>query len=119
MKKILLVCGSGLYTSRALSQRVSKALDDRGLRGTYEITLGKAADAGEESGDFDLCITTTTLDGECACPVVNGASFLLGRDIRQTMDRIVEILMGDGENLQDTEESPEKNAQYSQNDSDE
>ena len=103
MKKILLVCGSGIYTSRALSQRVKKALDDRGLEGTYEITLGKASDAAEESQDFDLCITTTTLDGECACPVVIGASFLLGRDVWQTVDQIVEILNGE-DGSEDTEE---------------
>ena len=81
MKRILLVCGSGLYTSRALGQRVSKALDESGLRGSYEIALGKASDAAEEAVNFDLCITTTTLDGDCACPVVNGTCFLLGRDV--------------------------------------
>ena len=105
MKRILLVCGSGLYTSRALGQRVSKALDESGLRGSYEIALGKASDAAEESVNFDLCITTTTLDGDCACPVVNGTCFLLGRDVWQTGEQIVEILSQEGkENGEKTEE---------------
>jgi len=43
MKRILLVCGSGICTSTAVNQKVSKALDERGLKGQYKITQGKAS----------------------------------------------------------------------------
>ena len=78
MKRILLVCGSGICTSTAVNQKVSKALDERGLKGQYKITQGKASEVAGQSSNYDLCISTTVLRGECYCPLIIGTQFLLG-----------------------------------------
>lgn len=92
MKRILLVCGSGICTSTAVNQKVSKALDERGFRGTYKITQGKASEVAGQSANYDLCISTTILGGECHCPLVIGTQFLLGRNTEKLVDEIAEIL---------------------------
>ncbi|MCB7064188.1 PTS sugar transporter subunit IIB [Enterocloster citroniae] len=92
MKRILLVCGSGICTSTAVNQKVSKALDERGLKGQYKITQGKASEVAGQSSNYDLCISTTVLGGECYCPLIIGTQFLLGRNTEKLVDEIVEIL---------------------------
>lgn len=93
MKRILLVCGSGICTSTVVNQKVTKALDERGLKGKYQITQGKASEVAGQSGNYDLCISTTILGGECHCPLVIGTQFLLGRGTEKIVDEIVSVLM--------------------------
>ena len=59
MKRILLVCGSGICTSTAVNQKVTKALEERGLKGQFQITQGKASEVAEKSKQYDLVISTT------------------------------------------------------------
>ena len=92
MKRILLVCGSGICTSTAVNQKVTTALEDRGLKGQFKITQGKASEVAEKSKQFDMVISTTVLGGECHCPLVIGTAFLLGRGTEPIVDQIVEIL---------------------------
>lgn len=92
MKRILLVCGSGICTSTAVNAKVTKALDERGLKGQYKITQGKASEVAAQSINYDLVISTTVLGGECHCPLVVGTQFLLGRGTEKIVDQIVEIL---------------------------
>ena len=92
MKRILLVCGSGICTSTAVNQKVTKALNERGLSGKYTITQGKASEVAGISRNYDLCISTTILGGECHCPLVIGTQFLLGRGTEKIVDEIVAVL---------------------------
>lgn len=92
MKRILLVCGSGICTSTAVNQKVSKELDARGFKGKYKITQGKASEVAGQSANYDLCISTTVLGGECHCPLVIGTQFLLGRNTEKLMEEIIEVL---------------------------
>ena len=75
MKRILLVCGSGICTSTAVNQKVTKA-----------------SEVAEKSKQYDMVISTTVLGGECHCPLVIGTAFLLGRGTEPIVDQIVEIL---------------------------
>ena len=92
MKQILLVCGSGICTSTAVNARLTKELDERGLKGKYSVTQGKASDVAEQSHNYDLIISTTTLREECKCPLIIGTQFLLGRGVEAVVDEIVEVL---------------------------
>lgn len=92
MKRILLVCGSGICTSTAVNQKVTKALEERGLKGQFQITQGKASEVAEKSKQYDLMISTTVLGGECHCPLIIGTPFLLGRGTEPIVDQIVEVL---------------------------
>ena len=58
MKRILLVCGSGICTSTAVNQKVTKALEERGLKGQFQITQGKASEVAEKSKQYDFYNST-------------------------------------------------------------
>lgn len=95
MKRILLCCGSGICTSTAVAKKVSDYLDDRGFKGKYKITQCKASEVAAQSVNYDLCISTTVLGGECHCPLVIGTKFLIGRGVEPIVDEICEILSRD------------------------
>ena len=96
MKKILLVCGSGICTSTPVNARLTKELDDRGWKGQYCVTQGKASDVAAQSENYDLVISTTLLKEECKCPLIIGTQFLLGRGVEAVVDEIVEVLKENG-----------------------
>ena len=93
MKKVLLVCGSGICTSTVVRTKVEEALNKRGLKGTYNITQGKVSEVINLSKNYDLVISTTMFDEKvCACPLVIGTQFLMGVGTEPIVDKIVEIL---------------------------
>jgi len=93
MKKILLVCGSGICTSTVVRSKVEAELDKRGLKGTYAITQGKASEVLNLSKNYDLVISTTMLSEKtCACPLIIGTQFLMGFGTDPIVDKIVAVL---------------------------
>jgi len=92
MKRILLVCGSGICTSTAVNVKVTKALEDRGHKGKFKITQGKTAEVAAQSPNYDLCISTSILGGSCGCPLVIGTKFLVGVGTEPIVDKICQIL---------------------------
>ena len=92
MKKILLACGTGIVTSTAVSQKLQKALDERGWEGKYKVTQCKIAEAPSKSNDADVCVATTQVSGDMQCPVVMGIAFLTGRGIEPVMEEIIRHL---------------------------
>ncbi len=92
MKKILLVCGTGVVTCTLLRKMLGEQLNARGLEGTYEMDQIDAWEVAEKSPQYDLCITTTVLGETCHCPVVMAADFIMGRNRDETVDEICRVL---------------------------
>ena len=89
MKRILLVCGSGIVTSTIVHKRVEEALNARGYEGKYTINQAKAAEVQAQSKNYDLCISTTILDpAVCSCPLIIGTNYLMGRNTDEITDKI-------------------------------
>ena len=92
MKKILLVCGTGVITCALIRKMLQQQLDARGLEGKYEFTQADAGEVAAISKNYDLCVTTTVLSEACECPLVMAADFMMGRRTEETMDEICRIL---------------------------
>lgn len=93
MKRILLVCGTGVATSTVVKKRVEDVLDSRGYKGQYSITQGKVAEVSGQSGNYDLCISTVMFDKKtCNCPVVIGTAFLMGINTEPIVANILNVL---------------------------
>jgi PTS system galactitol-specific IIB component len=90
MKKILLVCASGIATSTAVNHKLSSILDERGYKGKYQVTQSRVEDAYPISGEYDFCVSTTNMDQKIKCPVALGVAFLTGRG----QDAVVEQILG-------------------------
>ncbi len=92
MKNIILACGTGIVTSTAVSQRLQKALNEKGWEGKYKITQCKIAEVPAKSVDADLCVATTTVSGDIKCPVIMGVAFLTGRGTEPILEQIIKHL---------------------------
>lgn len=91
MKKILVACGTGICTSTAVMNKLKKILDDKGFKGSYELSQCKVAEVPSKSVNFDLCIATTTVS-EVKCPFIMGIPFLTGRGLDDVVKKIIEEL---------------------------
>ena len=92
MKKILLVCGSGIITSTIVKKKLIEELDAKGYKDSYSITQARVEEVTEISKDYDLCVTTTLLGNECHCPVVVATNFLMGRNTEELIAEIISHL---------------------------
>jgi galactitol PTS system EIIB component len=92
MKKILLACGTGICTSTAVNAKLQRILDEKGLKGQYQITQCKIAEVPMKSADFDLCIATTQVSGEIKCPFIMGIAFLTGMGLNPIIEKVLAIL---------------------------
>jgi galactitol PTS system EIIB component len=92
MKKILLACGTGICTSTAVNAKLQRILDEKGLKGQYQITQCKIAEVPMKSADFDLCIATTQVSGEIKCPFIMGIAFLTGMGLDPIIEKVLAIL---------------------------
>lgn len=93
MKNILLACGTGIVTSTAVSQRLQKALNEKGWEGKYKITQCKIAEVPAKSSSADLCVATTqVVADDVKCPVIMGIAFLTGRGTEPVLEEIIKIL---------------------------
>lgn len=93
MKRILLVCGTGVATSTVVRKRVDDVLEKNGYKGQYLITQGKVAEVSGQSGNYDLCISTVMFDKTlCKCPLVIGTQFLMGFNTEPLVEQIITVL---------------------------
>ncbi len=91
MKKILLVCGTGVATSTVARKRVEDILDDNGYKGNYRLTQGKVAEVGGLSPNFDFIVTTVKFDEKTsACPVILATQLLMGFNTESVVEQILE-----------------------------
>jgi len=92
MKKILLACGTGIVTSTAVNQKLTKVLNERGYARKFSITQCKIVEAASKSGEYDFVVATTLAPPGLKCPYVSGIPFLTGINVEPTILKIIELL---------------------------
>lgn len=92
MKHILMACGTGICTSSAVRERVSRFLDAKGFAGRYDITQCKTADIPALAPRHDFLVAITMIPGTLDIPFVNGVPFLTGGDASES-ERLLLSLM--------------------------
>lgn len=92
LKKVLVACAGGVATSAVVKSKLKRALDGRGLAGTYELEQCKVSEARGKSSSADLLIETTQVVGTFGCPAFSGVPFLTGRGTDELLDKIVAVL---------------------------
>lgn len=92
MKKIVLACGSGVATSTAVAQKVSKLLDDNGYAGQYRIVQCAIAEAATQCSDAALLIATTVAPAGITCEFISGLPFLTGMGLSDAQQKILDLM---------------------------
>lgn len=76
--KILSVCGSGTVSSAMLSSKLTDVLEENG----YGIEATEVSPGGVPSamasGNYDLIVYTSPVEGDYGIPLLNATGFLVG-----------------------------------------
>ena len=90
MKKVLVICGTGVATSTM----VATTIKDRCAAAGIEVTVsqGKVMDLLSGNPDVDVIVATTSVPETVTVPVVAGLPFLTGMGIDAAMDEVVSHL---------------------------
>lgn len=78
MKKVFVVCATGVATSTMVRMRVEEFLEERGIQAL--VTQYRVGELAADRVDADLIVSTTGMPPEFSnvVPVVNGVPFLTG-----------------------------------------
>lgn len=89
---LLFVCGTGVATSTAVAQTVTKYLKEKGVKDLkYKQTNVSSVQSNVEG--VDLVVSTTNIPYDITPPVVNGLPILTGANQNKTLEEIYNILM--------------------------
>jgi PTS system galactitol-specific IIB component len=89
MKNILLACGSGIVTSTAAADKLTKELVKRGYEGKFKITQCRISELVAKSPLADFCVATSQVPEDAKCPVIRGIAFLTGIGVDGVMEKVI------------------------------
>lgn len=88
MKKLLIMCGSGIATSTVATGKVKQWLKDNNLEDEVKIYQSKIAEEVNHIDDYDAVITTTTVPDNIKDKVIFGLPLLTNMGIDQMWDQL-------------------------------
>lgn len=90
MKKVLVVCGTGVATSTVVVSKVRDFLEAEGI--DAQIQQGKVMDLVGSGVDADLIVSTTDVPDSVTIPVVRALSLITGMGQETTLREIADAL---------------------------
>ncbi|MEZ5190241.1 MAG: PTS sugar transporter subunit IIB [Schumannella sp.] len=92
MKKVWVVCATGIATSTMVRLRIEQYLADHGI--PVEVSQYRVSELSADRVDADAIVTTTGMPDEFAkvVPVVNGVALLTGIGDEAVLDELKEVL---------------------------
>jgi galactitol PTS system EIIB component len=90
MKKVLVICGTGVATSTVVAVKIQEHCASQGIQ--ISVTQGKVMDLVRGIEGYDLIVATTPIPESVKIPVIQGISFLTGMGVERTLEEIVAAL---------------------------
>ena len=90
MKKVLVVCGTGVATSTMVASSIKDHCAAQGI--DVQVTQGKVMDLLSGNPDVDVIVATTSVPDSITVPVVAGLPFLTGMGQDAALAEVVEHL---------------------------
>lgn len=78
MKKLLIMCGTGVATSTIVTNKVKSWLNEKGLEGEVQLYQSKIADEMNKIDDYDIIVSTTVVPDNIKSKVIMGIPLLTG-----------------------------------------
>ncbi len=88
MKKLLIMCGSGIATSTVAKGKVKQWLKDNNLEDEVKIYQSKIAEEVNHIDDYDAVITTTTVPDSIKDKVIFGLPLLTNMGVDQMWEQL-------------------------------
>ena len=87
MKKVLVICGTGVATSTMVASSIREHCRARGI--DVEVAQGKVMDLLSGTPDVDVIVATTQVPAGVGVPVVAGLPFLTGIGQEEALAEVV------------------------------
>jgi PTS system galactitol-specific IIB component len=78
MKKLLIMCGTGVATSTIVTNKVKEWLRSKGLTDDVKLYQSKIADEMKRIDDYDIIVSTTVVPDSIKAKVIMGLPLLTG-----------------------------------------
>lgn len=78
MKKLLIMCGTGVATSTIVTNKVKEWLRSKGLTNEVKLYQSKVADEMKRIDDYDIIVSTTVVPDSIKEKVIMGLPLLTG-----------------------------------------
>ncbi|MRH41531.1 PTS galactitol transporter subunit IIB [Aquibacillus halophilus] len=88
MKKLLIMCGTGVATSTVVTGRVKEWLEKEGLKDKVTLYQSKVADEINRIQDYDIVVSTTIVPDHVKEHVIDGLPLLTGMGIDEMYEKI-------------------------------
>lgn len=88
IKKLLIMCGTGIATSTVVVNKVKDWLNKEGLKDKVKIYQGKIAEEISRFDNYDIIISTTIVPDEYKEKVINGIPLLTGIGVDEMYSKI-------------------------------
>ncbi|EOH64685.1 PTS sugar transporter subunit IIB [Enterococcus mundtii] len=78
MKKLLIMCGTGVATSTVVTNKVKEWLKEKGLTEQVKLYQSKVADVMNKIDEYDIVVSTTVVPDSIKDRVIMGLPLLTG-----------------------------------------
>lgn len=78
MKKLLIMCGTGIATSTVVTNKIKSWLEEKGLTQEVKIYQSKVADEVNRIDEYDIVVSTTVVPASIQDKVIMGLPLLTG-----------------------------------------
>ncbi|MBO0469360.1 PTS sugar transporter subunit IIB [Enterococcus sp. DIV0242_7C1] len=78
MKKMLIMCGTGVATSTIVTNKVKEWLKSKGYENDVRLYQSKVADEMNRIDDYDIIVSTTVVPDQIKEKVIMGLPLLTG-----------------------------------------
>jgi PTS system galactitol-specific IIB component len=88
MKKLLIMCGTGVATSTVVTNKVKEWLKEKGLSDQVKLYQSKVADEVNRIDEYDIVVSTTVVPDSIKDKVIMGLPLLTGIGTTEMYDEI-------------------------------
>ena len=88
MKKLMIMCGTGIATSTVVTGKVKEWLAENNLDKNLTLYQGKVADEVNNIDYYDVVVSTTIVPDNIKDKVINGVPLITGIGIEEFFDEL-------------------------------
>ncbi|WP_066053546.1 PTS sugar transporter subunit IIB [Robertmurraya korlensis] len=88
MKKLLIMCGTGIATSTIVTGKVKEWLEENGLQNKVKLYQSKISEELSRIDEYDIIVSTTLVPDNIQDKVINGVPLLTGFGKEEMFEQI-------------------------------
>ena len=88
MKKLLIMCGTGVATSTVVTNKVKAWLKEKGLESDVKLYQSKIADEVNKLDEYDVVLSTTVVPDRVKDKVISGVPLLTRMGTDEMYDEV-------------------------------